>query len=192
MRFSTLPTATQFGAALLGAALLTSGGVRPGWAQTNPNAEQLIKALTPSNLGGGTRGVRMATPAAAPVAVAPTPAQALPSASLSVLFASGSADLTPSAIKTLDTLAKALTDARLAGGKFRIEGHTDTVGTADTNKALSEQRAQAVVGYLTATHHVDPGKLEPVGMGEEGLLIPTRGQTPEPRNRRVVIVNLGG
>ena len=92
----------------------------------------------------------------------------------------------------MNELGKALTDPRLAGGKFRIEGHTDTVGTMDGNRALSEARAKAVADYLATTYRVDPGKLQAVGLGEEGLLIKTPNQTPEPRNRRVVIVNLNG
>jgi OOP family OmpA-OmpF porin len=97
--------------------------------------------------------------------------------------------LTPAAIKTLDELGKALTDPRLAGGKFRIEGHTDTVGTADANKALSAAQAKAVADYLASMY---PSKLQTIGMGEDGLLVKTPAQTPEIRNRRVVIVNLGG
>jgi OOP family OmpA-OmpF porin len=179
--------------ALLSAVLLL-GAAAPVWAQINPNADEIVKSLSPLTTTGANRGVRVATPtASAPVAApAPAPAAVLPSASLSVLFASGSADLTPSAVKTLNELGKALTDPRLAGGKFRIEGHTDTVGTLDGNQALSESRAKAVADYLAATYRVDPGKLQAVGMGEDGLLIKTPNQTPEPRNRRVVVVNLGG
>ncbi len=188
MRTTILPAAALFGASLLA----TAGGA---WAQTNPNADQIVKSLSPLSTNGASRGVRIANPSAtAPTAAAPAPAssEAMPSASLSVLFASGSAELTPSAIKTLNELGKALTDPRLAGGKFRIEGHTDTVGTMDGNKALSDARAKTVADYLTSTYRVDPSKLQAVGMGEEGLLVKTPAQTPEVRNRRVVVVNVGG
>jgi outer membrane protein OmpA-like peptidoglycan-associated protein len=33
--------------------------------------------------------------------------------------------------------------------------------------------------------------VQAVGMGEEGLLVSTPAQTPEPRNRRVQVINLG-
>lgn len=186
MRTTILPAAALFGASLLA----TAGAA---WAQVNPNADQIVKSLAPLSTNGSNRGVRVANPSAtAPAAALAAPVEAMPSASLSVLFASGSADLTPSAIKALNELGKALTDPRLAGGKFRIEGHTDTVGTRDGNKALSDARARAVADYLASTYRVDSSKLQPVGMGEEGLLIKTPHQTPEPRNRRVVVVNLGG
>jgi OOP family OmpA-OmpF porin len=185
-------------AALVGGVILGSvSGL--AWAQSNPSSEQLIRSLTPTSTMGPSRGIHIANPtgpSAGPGAVpsasrAAGPATALPTASLSVLFPTGSAELTPAAMKTLDVLGKAVTDPRLAGGKFRIEGHTDTVGTPASNKALSDARAKAVANYLASAYHVDPSKLESIGMGEDGLLVKTPAQTPEARNRRVVVVNLG-
>jgi len=128
----------------------------------------------------------MATPAVATEAV-----PAAPSANLTVNFATGSAELTPQAIQALNELGRALSSKDLAAYKFRIEGHTDTVGTPDANRALSEQRAEAVVSYITSHFGVDATRLQAVGMGEEDLAVPTPPQTPEPRNRRVLVVNLG-
>jgi OmpA-OmpF porin, OOP family len=185
---------------LIGGTMLFAASL-PAAAQTNPSADALVHSLTPTgNLGTG-RGIHVAAPTGTgatatapnghgPAATTTTSAATAPSASLSVLFATGSAELTPAAVKTLDILGKALTDPRIAGSKFRIEGHTDTVGTPDSNKALSDARAKAVAAYLATTFHVDPSKLEAVGLGQEGLLINTPPQTPEVRNRRVV-VNLG-
>ena len=110
---------------------------------------------------------------------------------LTVQFASGSAVLTPAAIHTLDELGRALSSSTLAAYKFRIEGHTDTVGTPEMNKTLSEQRAAAVVDYLAGKFSIDKARLTSVGMGEEGLLVSTPANTPEPRNRRVQVINLG-
>ena len=86
---------------------------------------------------------------------------------------------------------EALSDQALVGYRFRIEGHTDTVGTHEFNKDLSDRRAAAVVDYLANHFHVDRGRVQAVGMGEDHLLIPTPDQTPEPRNRRVQVVNIG-
>ena len=189
--------------ALFGAGLaLTS----PGYAQTgNPNSESIVKALTPTpgGVAGPGRGIRMVNPpsgAAAPSRAAPSGAaaaapsassEAAPSVSLNVQFAQGSADLTAAAMQTLNELGKALNQPALAGYRFRIEGHTDTVGTADYNKELSDRRAAAVAQYLESNFKVDANRLEPVGMGEQGLLVPTPAQTSEPRNRRVAVVNIG-
>jgi outer membrane protein OmpA-like peptidoglycan-associated protein len=114
-----------------------------------------------------------------------------PSVNLTVMFANGSAKLTPAATRTLDDLGHALGNSSLVGYKFRIEGHTDTLGNADLNKALSESRAEAVVDYLVSKFNIDRSRLTPVGMGEEGLLVQTPPETSEPRNRRVQVVNLG-
>ena len=91
----------------------------------------------------------------------------------------------------LDNLGKALSDQTLARYRFHIEGHTDTVGTHPYNKELSDRRATAVVDYLATNFHVDRSRMEAVGMGEDGLLVPTPDQTPEQRNRRVQVVNVG-
>lgn len=63
-------------------------------------------------------------------------------------------------------------------------------GTA-ANGILSERRANAVVSYLNARFGVDRTRLEAVSMGEDAPLVPTGPQVPEPRNRRVQVVNLG-
>ena len=88
-------------------------------------------------------------------------------------------------------MGRALSSKELAGYKFRIEGHTDTVGTPEANRLLSEQRAKAVVSYISSHFGVDGTRLQPVGMGEQDLAVPTPAQTAEPRNRRVLVVNLG-
>ena len=127
-----------------------------------------------------------------PVAVpaAPQPAAA-PSVNLTVNFANGSAELTPEAIRTLDALGRALASQDLAAYRFRIEGHTDTVGSSEYNRALSERRAAAVVDFVAKKFGVDPAPPAGSRHGRGGLLVPTPPQTPEPRNRRVQVINLG-
>ncbi len=182
----------QCSAVIFGTALaLSNAGI--AWGQSNPSADELIRSLTPTSAGGLQRGIHIARPLAPGGGDGTTaPTDALPTANLYVLFATGSAELTPAATRTLDTLGMALTDARLAGGRFRIEGHTDTVGSPESNRALSEARARAVVSYLATAYHVDPGKLEAVGLGQNGLRVSTGPNVPEALNRRVVVINLGG
>ena len=78
-----------------------------------------------------------------------------------------------------------------AGYHFPIEGHTDTVGPKDYSRALSERRAEAVVAYIRQKSGIDDSRLVSVGLGSDPLLVPTPDQTPEARNRRVKVVNLG-
>jgi OOP family OmpA-OmpF porin len=197
---------------LLVGATIASASVLPAMAQSNPSAQDLINSLKPTGaIGSGTRGIRpsnggaIAAPGAPPAhAAAPAMATAAaaqphpaaqqakaPSANLQVQFASNSADLTPAARATLDELGRALSSNELSGYRFRIEGHTDTVGSPETNRSLSERRAEAVVQYLGNTYHVDHSRLEAVGMGEDDLAVPTGPQVSEPRNRRVQVVNVG-
>jgi OOP family OmpA-OmpF porin len=179
------------------------------------SSDQIISALKPTGnlVGGSTRGIKLggSAPASAPthssagrVAVgaparhhvvnkaAQTPApEGDPSINLTVNFSTGSADLTPAARASLDNLGKALSSSDLAKFRFRIEGHTDTVGSREENIALSRRRAEAVVAYLTTEFHVAASRLDPVGMGPDHPLVRTGPQTPEAKNRRVQVVNLG-
>jgi len=68
--------------------------------------------------------------------------------------------------------------------KFRIEGHTDNRGDAAMNQTLSDQRAQAVVSWLTA-HNIPAGKVWGKGYGATRPVAPN--DTPEnlAKNRRV-------
>ena len=116
----------------------------------------------------------------------------MPAASLTVHFASGSAALTPQAERTLDVLGQALTSSLLSNSAFRIEGHTDTVGSPTMNLSLSERRAIAVRDYLQRRFGISPQRLEAVGLGETQLLVRTPAQVAEPRNRRVQILNVSG
>lgn len=192
-------------------AVLLAALAGPALAQTDPSAAEILRGLRPRDEGAD-RGIGPARPRpavpppdAAPAASAapvqpyapaaqavplPAPAAA-PAVDLTVRFRTGSAELTPEARQRLDELGKALSDPQLAPYRFRIEGHTDTVGNPAANRALSERRAVAVVDYLSATFGVDRARLEAVGMGEDAPLVRTGPQVPEARNRRVRVVNLG-
>jgi outer membrane protein OmpA-like peptidoglycan-associated protein len=183
-----MPSYTTFAAvALLAAVAFTASAL----AQGAPSPEQIIKSLTPTGPSGPTRGIRLNPATGGATPAAPQAAQPAPAISINVQFATGSAVLTPEATQVLDNLGKALNDRTLASYRFRIEGHTDTVGSRAYNKELSDRRAAAVVEYLASNFHVDRSRVEAIGMGEDGLLVATPDQTPEPRNRRVQVVNLG-
>lgn len=180
--------------AVMALALATS----PAVAAPDPSVSDVVKALTLSP--GVSRGSRPATNAPAPSSsassapTAPTaPAGAIEGSGaidLSVQFASGKADLTPEARRTLDVLGQALTTPQLAKARIRIEGHTDTTGTRETNMALSWQRAAAAVSYLQERFGIPTGRLEAVGRGQDDLLVRTGDNVNEARNRRVHVVNL--
>jgi outer membrane protein OmpA-like peptidoglycan-associated protein len=115
------------------------------------------------------------------------PAKAGPGkTSLLITFLPDSATLMSEAKATLDTVAKALQSDRLAGFTFKVEGHADPRGSSDHNLKLSQQRATAVVDYLTKERGVLPERLAPEGKGSAEPLNTARPEAPE--NRRVTIV----
>jgi OmpA-OmpF porin, OOP family len=190
----------------LAAPLLVAAAL-PASAQQAPTGPLLLAQAAPPSeqdlVNGLSRGIRAHTDNPTPattsgpsanthkvVASAAAPDEN-PSVSLHVEFATGSADLTPSARATLDRLGRAMNNQQLAGDKFRIEGHTDTVGSPDDNKSLSQRRADAVVQYLSTHYNVPSARLDAVGMGEDGLAVATPPQTSNAQNRRVKVVNLG-
>jgi OmpA-OmpF porin, OOP family len=167
-------------------------GIRPVSPQAMP------QEVTPASVSeGAASGAHPRAPVAIHRAAAAQPrhttsaAAEAPSVNLFVQFANGSAELTPEATRALDELGKALSSNDLAPYHFRIEGHTDTIGTKGYNQSLSERRAAAVAEYLASHFGVSQTRLVTVGVGSDHLLVPTPDQTPEPRNRRVQVVNIG-
>lgn len=161
----------------------------------DPLADSIVRNLTrglriPGQGDAVTAPVTPVDPRS-PVQAATTAPPGMPAVSLMITFATGSAALSPQAGALLGSLARALAAPELARSRFRIEGHTDTVGEASMNQALSERRAAAVRDALVQRHGVAPGRLEIVGFGETMLLVPTGDGRAEARNRRVQVVNLG-
>ena len=102
-----------------------------------------------------------------------------------VNFATNSARLMPESAAILDAAVKALTDNPTV--HVRVEGHTDSRGSAEYNKTLSEKRANAVASYLSGKG-IDAGRMSAVGYGEAAPVAPN--DTPENmyKNRRVELV----
>lgn len=136
--------------------------------------QDVIEALAPSAEPeyGSTRGIRV-----------------IRGISMSVHFEFNSSRLSLDSKQNLDVVATALNSGRLAGSNFRIEGHTDAVGSDAYNMDLSEQRANAVKQYLIERGRVPGSQLEVRGHGERKLL-PEYAPT-DAHQRRVVILNLG-
>lgn len=100
---------------------------------------------------------------------------------LEVNFELGSNELTAPAKENLEEFARALKDPRLRSRTFLVEGHTDARGSAAYNLALSQRRAEAVVGFL-AGKGVERTKLKAKGYGK---LRPKTRDPFEGTNRRV-------
>lgn len=101
-----------------------------------------------------------------------------------VNFAFDSSELTRQAEVTLDEVARRLrehTDVRV-----RIEGHTDSVGSAQYNQGLSERRADSVRDYLMS-QGISGERIMAVGYGEQRPVATNDTDEGRALNRRVEI-----
>lgn len=103
-----------------------------------------------------------------------------------VLFKTGQASLLPIAESRLDSVAKALTQLD-ASQEVVIEGHTDSVGSAESNQRLSKERAEAVRSYLIG-QGVSAEQLTAVGKGELEPIADNDTAEGRAINRRVELV----
>ena len=76
--------------------------------------------------------------------------------------------------------------AERAASEVMVVGHTDRVGSVDTNDRLSLKRAQGIRELLIEAG-VAADKLDAVGRGERDPLVQTADEVDEPKNRRVEI-----
>lgn len=99
-----------------------------------------------------------------------------------LFFSTGSATLEDNSKYELDNLITILTD--YPDVSVEIAGHTDNQGESSSNMILSQQRANAVVAYLTG-NGLDASRLTSVGYGENQPA--DTNDTPEGRqkNRRI-------
>lgn len=105
-----------------------------------------------------------------------------------IQFRPGSANITPASGNTLIEISKilSLTPDRC----IIVEGHTDAEGNADRNMALSRDRANAVVKFISDKGAVERRRLVPVGKGSTD---PLKDLDPrDSRNRRVVFKVVAG
>ena len=105
--------------------------------------------------------------------------------SFTVYFVTGSAtELAPESQVVMAGLKAEL--VRRAAPEITVIGHTDRVGNAETNDALSVSRAEAVRDMLLASG-TKAFSLDATGRGEREPLVATADGVAEPRNRRVEI-----
>jgi outer membrane protein OmpA-like peptidoglycan-associated protein len=97
-------------------------------------------------------------------------------------FKTGSTELTPDSVPTVNDLAlvlKAYPKARV-----QLVGHTDNTGAADANQALSVDRANAVKGMLVA-QGVASDRITTAGFGQDRPVASNDNEAGRARNRRL-------
>lgn len=104
-----------------------------------------------------------------------------------VLFALGSAELTPAATRALLDLAAEVREADVSG-TVQVNGYTDDVGSPASNVALSQARALAVARVLQPALAGMPVTLQPQGFGEASPVATNSTAAGRAKNRRVTVV----
>ncbi|MGK9234159.1 DUF4892 domain-containing protein [Inquilinus limosus] len=95
-------------------------------------------------------------------------------------------ELKPESKPALDQIAQVLKDDPAV--KLHVVGHTDNVGSLETNMTLSRARAAAVVAALVKQHGVPAGRLNPAGVGPLAPVAPNTTDEGRAQNRRVELI----
>jgi outer membrane protein OmpA-like peptidoglycan-associated protein len=151
-----------------------SRAAQPGAAQSTLNTGgQAGGPLVPANFPPSV-GTTAPPPAAAPP----------PMREFTAYFDFNSSTLKPEARSVVRQAAAAAKQGQVS--HITVTGHTDTVGSAEFNQALSERRADTVRKELIADG-VSADEITAKGVGKTELAVPTADGVREPRNRRAVI-----
>jgi OmpA-OmpF porin, OOP family len=104
---------------------------------------------------------------------------------LDILFDTGKSTIKEESLPIIDQMFSLLnTNPSL---NVSIEGHTDNVGTPESNKALSESRAKSVMDALISKG-IAASRLSSVGWGQEHPVADNRTEEGKAKNRRVELV----
>ncbi len=106
-----------------------------------------------------------------------------------VFFDTAKATIKPKSFPLLDQVARVLTEHPELE-HVRIEGHTDNVGKPDSNRKLSQRRAESVRDYLTGKG-VPADRLEAQGFGPDRPADVNTTNAGRENNRRVEFVVVG-
>lgn len=102
-----------------------------------------------------------------------------------VLFATGRSEVKVGSASNLNKLVAFLN--KYPERKVQIEGHTDNVGSEDSNQGLSQRRADSVRSYLMQ-QGIGADRLVAAGKGESQPIADNASDSGRQQNRRVVAI----
>jgi outer membrane protein OmpA-like peptidoglycan-associated protein len=105
-----------------------------------------------------------------------------------IYFDLGKATIKPESKEALSDAAKILKDNPSIN--VEIQGHTDNIGSDESNLTLSDKRAWAVVNYLVDNFGIDRARLTAKGYGESRPIADNGTAEGRAQNRRVEFVIL--
>jgi OOP family OmpA-OmpF porin len=98
-------------------------------------------------------------------------------------FSPGSAKLDESHDPLLSKIAQAI--GIYPDSSLKIEGHTDSQGSADMNQRLSQKRADAVLNYIVTNLHIVPQRISAIGYGPGRPIANNDTEAGKAKNRRI-------
>lgn len=103
-----------------------------------------------------------------------------------ILFDTGKAELRPESAQALGEVVRLLqADPAL---RLHVVGHTDSVGSPESNLKLSQERAEAVLQALVRQHGIAADRLRPFGNGPFAPVASNDEEEGRAKNRRVELV----
>jgi outer membrane protein OmpA-like peptidoglycan-associated protein len=101
-----------------------------------------------------------------------------------IVFKTGSAEIdVAKSEKTLKAIHEIIMN--YPGLMVQVEGHTDNVGNAKSNLALSQKRADAVMNHLIKTYKTEARRLKAKGFGDTVPIADNKTEGGRAKNRRV-------
>lgn len=103
-----------------------------------------------------------------------------------IYFDTGKSDIKPESAAAIAEISKLLqSDPSL---KLHVVGHTDNVGSVDSNLKLSQSRAEAVIQSLVKNHGIEAARLRAFGCGQFAPVLSNDTEEGRAKNRRVELV----
>jgi len=103
-----------------------------------------------------------------------------------IFFDSGKSEIKPESAEAITQISKLLADN--ASLNLYVVGHTDNVGTIDSNMKLSKDRADAVVNTLVSKHSIPATRLKAYGVASLTPVSSNDTEEGKAKNRRVELV----
>jgi OmpA-OmpF porin, OOP family len=103
-----------------------------------------------------------------------------------IYFDTGKTDIKPESEPAIKEIANLLQQNPAL--KLIVVGHTDNVGTLESNMDLSKRRAESVISYLVANYKADAGRLKGYGVGPLAPVASNKTDEGKAKNRRVELV----
>lgn len=94
---------------------------------------------------------------------------------LNVVFQSGTADLAYDGKVEVDRMMDVL--RHYPSFRIRVRGHTALSGDPESNRQLSQERADSVARYMAVTYGVDANRVQVIGLGSSRPLARLPGET---------------